>query len=264
LYPLARYRNALTERVLCLDRADLAQTADCARPADNPLFLDLLHGGRAARTPDAVFLTFIVGAPWQDLVREPERLSDASVDDFVYKSSEELEQDGVWDLLIGNTLQPPGDPLMLQSVTTRPGVHPVTGEQLAGPEAWPVVNSINGHDRTIPNIDDLQYACTFPLPDVRDCTGRRPCDCSDPVAGFSPDNPMCQDPGTGEYSVMQRRGKAYPAQRHVRLARELGERAVLSSICARNTQEPSRSDFAYRPAVSALVGRIAPILKQPE
>ncbi len=77
-------------------------------------------------------------------------------------------------------------------------------------------------------------------------------------------NPMCQDPVTGEYSMLQHSGKAYPGQRHVRLARALGDQAVLSSICARNTTDAGRLDYAYRPAVSALVTRIAPILKQPE
>src|SRR5690606_39614741 len=126
--------------------------------------------------------------------------------------------------------------------------------------------SINGHDRTIMNQDDLQYSCTFPLPELRQCmeVSAVACDCSDPKAGHSPDNPVCQDPLTGEYSLTQHSGKAYPAKRHVLLARELGQQSVLSSICARNTQDRNRTDYAYRPAVAALVSRIAPVLVQPE
>ena len=75
---------------------------------------------------------------------------------------------------------------------------------------------------------------------------------------------MCQDPTTGAYSTLQHRGKAYPGQRHVQIARELGDNAVLSSICARNTQDSTRADYVYRPTVAALVTRIAPILQQPE
>jgi len=264
LMPIARYQRALTEPVLCPERADLADTGSCSHLVDNPLFVDLERGGPAPRTPEAVFLTFIVGVPWHDLATDPLRLLDPSVDGLVYKSAAEMDGDGTWELLLGNTLAPPGDPLMLQSVDERSGTHPVTGETIAGSSAWPIVNSVNGHDRYIPDRDDLQYACTFPLPETRNCEGKKPCDCSNPVRGFSPDNPVCQDPATGAYSAWQHSGKAYPGQRHAALARALGDNAVLSSICARNTDDPTRADYAYRPTVAALVTRIAPILQQPE
>lgn len=264
LLPIERYKRALTERELCTDHADLADTGSCSSLVDNPLFVDLERGGPAARTPEAVFLTFIVGVPWHDLATRPLDLLDPNVDGLVYKSAAQMDRDGTWDLLLGSTLDPPGDPLMLQSVDSRSGTHPITGETIAGSSAWPVVNSINGHDRTIAFDDDLQYACTFPLPEVRDCAGKVPCDCSNPRKGTSYDNPMCQDPNTGEYTTWQHSGKAYPGQRHAALARELGDNAVLSSICARNTDDPTRADYAYRPTVAALVTRIAPILQQPE
>ena len=264
LMPIERYKRALTERQLCPERADLAATLSCSALVDNPLFVDLENGGPAARTPNAVFLTSIVGVPWHDLATDPLPLLDPNVDGLVYKSSAEMDSDVTWELLLGSTLAPPRDPLMLQSVDERSGTHPITGETIAGSSAWPVVNSINGHDRSITMRDDLQYACTFPLPKVRDCEGKRPCDCSDPERGASPDNPMCQDAGTGEYSTLQHSGKAYPGQRHAALARELGPNAVLSSICARNTDDSTRADYAYRPTVAALVTRMAPILQQPE
>ncbi|HEU5075204.1 MAG TPA: hypothetical protein VFU02_13530 [Polyangiaceae bacterium] len=265
LQPIERYRAALTQYRLCPERADLAATGTCSEVVDNPLFVDLERGGPAARTPEAVFLTFIVGVPWHDLAREPLRLLDPNADGLVYKSATEMDGDGTWELLLGDTLAPPLDPLMLTSVDPRSGIHPITGETIAGASAWPTVNSINGHDRTIINSDDLQYACTFPLPEGRDCAETtEPCDCTNPRKGHSPDNPMCQDPSTGVYSTFQHSGKAYPGQRHVALARELGDNAVLSSICARNTRDPTRADYAYRPTVAALVTRIAPILQQPE
>lgn len=266
LQPVERYRAALTARKLCPERADLADTGSCSELVDNPLFVDLERGGPAARTPEAVFLTFIVGVPWHDLATDPLRLLDPNEDGLVYKSAAQMDGDGTWDLLIGDSFAPPLDPLMLTSVEPRSGIHPITGETIAGASAWPIVNSINGHDRTIPEQDDLQYACTFPLPEIRDCATvvDRPCDCTEPVRGKSPDNPMCQDPTTGVYSTFQHSGKAYPGQRHVALARELGDNAVLSSICARNTQDATRTDYAYRPTVAALVQRIAPILQQPE
>jgi hypothetical protein len=262
LYPVERYKNALTQQSLCPERLDLSDAAGCSELVENPLFQNLKGGGPAERTPAAVIMSFIVGVPWQDIAVDP--LRDPSLDGLVYKLPEELDQTGGWELLLGDSLDSPLDPLMLQSVEPRSGVHPITGEVIAGPEAWPTVNSITGHDRTTVNKDDLQYSCTFRLPELRDCAGQKPCDCSDPVAGISNDNPMCQDPVTGTYSSLQHSGKAYPPQRHVQLARQLGERAVLSSICARNTQDPSRTDYAYRPTVAALVSRIAPILKQPD
>lgn len=265
LYPVERYRTALSQRELCLDSPDLSMSDSCSRTAQNPLFIDLATGAPAPRTPQAVFLTFIVGVPWQDLAVDPLVLMDPAVDGLTFKSPTELSRDGSFGLLIGDTLAPPIDPLMLQAVDPRSGVHPITGETIAGPAAWPVVNSINGHDRDIPARDDLQYACTFPLPELRDCSATDgACDCTDPIAGQSPNNPMCQDPNTGTYSTLQHSGKAYPGQRYMRLAQQLGDQSVLSSICARNTRDPSRSDYAYRPAVSSLISRIAPILQQPK
>lgn len=267
LQPIERYRAALTERQLCPERTDLAEFGSCSQLVGNPLFVDLERGGPAARTPAAVFLTFIVGVPWHDLATDPLRLLDPNEDGLVYKSAAEMDGDGTWNLLIGDSLDPPLDPLMLPSVDPRSGTHPITRETIAGASAWPLVNSINGHDRTLPDKDDLQYACTFPLPELRECAelpAGQPCDCTNPIRGRSPDNPMCQDPTTGVYSTVQHSGKAYPGQRHVALARELGDNAVLSSICARNTSDASRTDYAYRPTVAALVTRIAPILQQPE
>lgn len=267
LQPIERYRAALSERRLCPERADLADTGSCSELVDNPLFVDLERGEPAARTPEAVFLTFIVGVPWHDLATDPLRLLDPNEDRLVYKSAIQMDGDGTWGLVIGDSLAPPLDPLMLPSVEPRSGTHPITGETIAGANAWPIVNSINGHDRTLPDHDDLQYACTFPLPELRDCAAvpeGRACDCTNPIRGRSPDNPMCQDPNTGVYSALQHSGKAYPGQRHVALARELGDNAVLSSICARNTSDATRTDYAYRPTVAALVSRIAPILQQPE
>jgi hypothetical protein len=230
------------------------------------LFSDLETGAAIARTPGAAFLTTIVGVPWQDLAAQTDIAGEPLPPNTLrYKPPEELEADGTWDLLIGSTWSPPGDPLMLESILPRTGTHPITGEPVAAPSSGPFANSINGHERDVEDGNDLQYSCIFPFPEVRDCALRDPpCDCTDPYQGFSPNTPLCQDPQTGAYSTLQHSGKAYPPQRHVRLVRTLGQQGVLSSICARNTQDPSLPDYAYRPAVAALVERIAPVLRQPE
>jgi hypothetical protein len=226
--------------------------------------LDLVAGGPAVRTPEAAFSVSIVGVPWQDLAARA-NVAGEPIEPSVlrYKAPAELEADGSWDLLIGDHVDPPENPLMVESVLPRQGVHPTTGEALAPPEAAFGANSINGHERTVSDLNDLQYSCIFPLLAPRDCSQAVGfCDCNNLPVGNSPNTPLCQDPATNLYTSIQHSGKAYPGQRHVRLARGLGEQGVLASICARNVTDPSASDFAYRPAVAALIERIAPVLKR--
>jgi len=51
--------------------------------------------------------------------------------------------------------------------------------------------------------------------------------------------------------------------RELAVARELGRRSVLGSICSRNTTDESRSDYGYRPLFGALGRRIASTLVKP-
>src|SRR5690606_3050893 len=104
VYPIERYRNAVSEPRLCLERADLKVDEECADIGDNPLFFDLVSGGPAVRTPEAVFVTFIVGVPWHDLATDPFALADPAVEELGYKSAEALERDGTYELLIGDSL----------------------------------------------------------------------------------------------------------------------------------------------------------------
>ena len=92
-----------------------------------------------------------------------------------------------------------------------------------------------------PMSDDLQYACTFDLPAPRHCTDADPsCDCAS-----GSDAPLCSlAPGE------QIKGKAYPTLRPLRVARALGERGIIGSICA-----PS-----YVATIKALSARLAPRL----
>jgi hypothetical protein len=47
------------------------------------------------------------------------------------------------------------------------------------------------------------------------------------------------------------------------VAQQLGRRAVLGSVCARNTTDDSRTDYGYRPLFGALGRRIAATLVKP-
>jgi hypothetical protein len=150
---------------------------------------------------------------------------------------------------------PATSPFMLESPLPRAGV--AAGNDINGREYDSVFSS-----GTAP--DDLQYACIFPLPVPRDCASLDPnvsaCDCFD----GDRDRPLCeQTPGSSEAGSLQYWGKAYPSTRQLELLRGAGERAVVTSICARNTGDASASDFSYRPALAALVDGMEASLSQP-
>jgi hypothetical protein len=43
----------------------------------------------------------------------------------------------------------------------------------------------------------------------------------------------------------------------------MGDQGTVASICATNVDDPTQADFAYRPAMGALVERIKPRLSGP-
>jgi hypothetical protein len=243
LYPLQRYIDGLTKTQI-IDRAGAL--------VPNPLFA----GGRA---PSSVVLAALVGVPWQDLAADPGDLTKG------YKKSASSGQQVDWPLVLGDPFNldkakrlPPGDPLMRPSQAARSGSL-VTGEKL-GSSGW---NSVNGHE-WLAGGDDLQYSCVFPLDEPRDCTVEASvCECSE----FSQmqKNPLCEAPvpgdpgmkGDGKSTTTQYRAKAYPAPRILHALRGVGSSGVLGSICAAQTNDPSRADFAYGPSIDAIATRAA-------
>ena len=93
-----------------------------------------------------------------------------------------------WDVILGDPDNYPAaealpkDPLMIESVEPRTGTNPITGDVLVT-SAQPLANKINGHEQSIPQRDDLQAACIFPLFMERDCGAglEVSCDCADPL-----------------------------------------------------------------------------------
>jgi hypothetical protein len=268
LYPTQRYVNALTLPQLCLEQPDLSLGGCPSAPAQNPLF-------SSGRTPDQVLLAGIVGVPWQAIsagtgqngqpLSSPDR-------QLRFKSSGELS-DADWNRIAGSpgtpwraamgsvpeqlaTLPvPPSEPTMVESAAVRPNVssgNPIngrdfdTGQTEGGPGA----------------PDDLEYACIFPLLTPRDCAQRSrangdSCDCYTGTL----DRPLCEvTPGNGTPGTTQYWAKAYPGLRQLQVLRELGQSSVASSICARNTADPSRPDYGYRPAMSAIIEGLQPQL----
>ena len=130
------------------------------------------------------------------------------------------------------------DARMIESITPRAGVQ---GE-------WNTLSS----GASI----DYEYACTFDLPKSRACTtGDTSCDCQ----GATDGPPLCQSAG----STTQVKGKAYPTIRELRVAKGLGDQAVVASLCAKvvsgSTSDPA---YGYNPAMQAIVNRLKKSLAQ--
>ena len=239
LYPVDRYTQALTS-TLVPDRSGSL--------VPNPIFSDLDPSDdvTAVRDPGLVVIAGIVGVPWQDIARDPTNLS------LGFKTAAELDQPlgnggNGWDYILGNpdNYVPPGDPHMVSSVAPRSGLH--------GPSSPDNADPIHGHEYTIAGNDDLQYACVFDLPAPRDClVSNDGCDCA---AGN--DNPLC-DPAI---DTTQIRAKAYPGTRELGLLKSVGTQGVVASICPSQFSDNTQVDYAYRPAVSALIGRVKSRLK---
>jgi hypothetical protein len=60
--------------------------------------------------------------------------------------------------------------------------------------------------------------------------------------------------------TLQVRAKAYPGTRHLAVLKGLGAQGVVASVCAAQLDAPSSADYAYRPALQAVIERVTPIL----
>lgn len=256
LQPIGRYVEAL--------RSPTVEGPD-GKEVANPLFVAGEDG--TIRTPKQVFFAGVVGVPWQDIAKNPLDLADGG-----FKTVLELEAidpaTGLsgWDLVLGDPSRgvPPADPLMIESVEPRTGVHPITGEGIAPPDSPKGANSINGHEHIAPRASDLQYACTFDLLTERHCTQKNDpsCDCSLWGSETPEDsmNPICQaDDGT--YSTTQYQARAFPGLRELEVLRGLGEQGIVGSVCpAYLGDDAARPDFGYRPAIAAIIDRLKIVL----
>ena len=66
-----------------------------------------------------------------------------------------------------------------------------------------------------------------------------------------------QTPGTGDPGTTQYWAKAYPGPRQLEVLEARGSNSILASICPRNTTDASAIDFGYRPAIDAVIERLA-------
>jgi len=253
LYPIQRYLSGLTEAEV---------TTRAGTKAPNPLFQAPL--GTTHRDPSRVFLLGILGVPWQDVA------DDASLHDSMrlrYLNAGDLEDEGRFSMMLGDSGSRPTDGLMLETNIDRStlgfGPHPLTGDALAPATSTnPKQNSINGHESNIPDAIDLQFACIFPLLTLRDCsaTSTNNCDCRSQDITYA--RPLCQPPGGGATGTTQYFAKAYPGLRQLELIRQFGHitnNSIAASICPKvqsagmPTTDPN---YGYNPAVTALVDRM--------
>jgi hypothetical protein len=228
LYPIERYARGFTKPLIFDRGGDLTE---------NPLFA----GGK--RGPELVVVAGIVGVPWQDIAADPKSLG--------LGLRPVLQID--WTLVLGDPAigAPPVDPLMIESIEPRQGVTPTLGKPLEPPTATsPQANPINGHERQIAAKDDLQFACIYPHPAPKECSGgASDCEC---IPGNIDTNPLCQAPD-GSYGSSQHFARALPSVRELELLARLGSQGVVASVCAAETVDPTHPAYGYKPAVDALL-----------
>ena len=278
LYPIGRYVSALRDPTVRVTWND----EDPSSKVANPLYSDLQGAGRQVRNPSMVVLGGLLGLPWQ-LIEEPAAPGDPP-GTLRYKTADAIAQSGLWDHIVGAcpgeeisgdccqvggkvpgeercaidsrmTRGQPLEPLMVEAPFERSGSG-ITGA-LAPSTAGSLANAANGHEWNIADNDDLQYACIFPLPTVRDCSLQgSACDCTGSQQQLDVfRKPLCQDPVSGAYTPLQVAAKAYPTTRQLTVMKAHGSNSVLGSICARNVTDPSAPDFGYRPFIDAVVRR---------
>jgi hypothetical protein len=255
LYPTQRYVDALTRRTVVLP----APPPDGAREVANPIFAP---GEDGTPSPEGrAFLVGILGVPWQDIAA-PASLDGRGLE---YLGADELSRTvpNRWDVILGDpdSGAPPLDPFMIESVDERTGRNPITLDPIEPSHAGRS-NSINGHEQSVLNRDDLQYACTFELFPNIPCTATNQdgCDCNASELPYN--RPLCQYPGA-DVDGVQTHAKAYPGLRQLEVLKGLGQNAVVASVCPKNStpvgEEPAADpDYGYNPAVGAMLQRFKP------
>lgn len=232
----------------------------------NPLF----HRHGIDRDPSLFTLAVVAGVPWQDLATPASLAGSAAGKPLEYMTAAQLTSSKRWPVILGDPSSntPPTDPFMRESTDERTGQNPITKAPIVPSSSTdPQANAINGHEQANLGNRDLQYACTFLLPEPVVCDqtafdADKGCDCFQEDLPYG--RPICNPPGGGPAGITQYYGKAYPALRELEVAQQLGRRTVLGSVCASNTQDESRTDYGYRPVFGALGQRIADTLVKPQ
>jgi hypothetical protein len=275
LFPVERYSNALTLSQICPFAKDLDPTSEaCADGAGivaNPLYVDLSHDPNAEGSPGApprskqlIYLSGLVGVPWQDLAIDPN--PDSALRYRVNRPDASDEQRVDWSLILGDRNPPvfpdPRDPLMLESVEPRGGTQPVTGEVIGTSAS----NAINGSEWNILDGGELQYACTAPLAEHVDCPSIE--EVEERLSAGEPVPPcVCTSYGEAEYGnplcdgLTKTHLGARPGIRQLQAMYDFGLNSVPASICPKSI-DPSAGDYGYRPWADAMLNRVSEQLQE--
>jgi len=181
-----------------------------------------------------------------------------------------------WPVILGDPhAKPPiypTDPFMWESITPRVGTHAISG--LPFPEANPITTDrplgvdsagaaspINGHEYTVTDGGDLQYACIFPLEEPRQCTDTVPgkCDCREADPNLAT-KPLCQAAGQAGTDITQHYAKAYPGLRFLSVLKDFGLNAGLGSACPKLTSDDDATETAYGYRAALTTGLLRPLL----
>jgi hypothetical protein len=239
----------------------------------NPLFAASLPDGSSAdpttlcklpmgtRSPELVFYAHIGGVPNQLLHVVPgdpvaTSLTDADWQRLVGKDPLHYDLTGIDPHMIEDYKDRSQAPVPPGGFAVKPPSDPGAGSDPISGRDWIT-------DATAVNGVDGEYACTFPLRNPKDCTqfaNFEECDCPSSASGISHDQlPSVCDATT---PTTQARGKAYPTIRELEVARALGSRGIVGSICPVHGTEMSPGDplFGHRPAVTAIVDRVGVLL----
>lgn len=257
-YPISRYVNGFTQFKVP-DRSTehvIKDNADGTREiggyvgtpkCTNPLFAAQLPRKendpicelkRGTRGPDLVFFAVVGGVPHQLLHFDPNdmeksRITEKDWEGILGRAPEKFDFTGI-------------DAHMVQSVAPR------TALGLGGADKPFGDNGTDPYHGREWNTDkgDLQYACTFDLPESmqRQCEATdNSCDCA-PSDSLNP--PLCS---TGNKQV---KAKAYPTVREFRVVRALGEQGIISSLCPIQLTDEKLPTYGYRPAVATIIDRL--------
>jgi hypothetical protein len=242
------------------------------------------YAGLSPRSDSSkIFLVGIIGVPWQDLATR-DTLDSASPNLTLMNYGQMVAaQPNRWDVILGNPNPPnfaapipPSDPFMVESIDPRSGTNPITQQPIVSATSSDPKATINGHEYNVnpAALDDLQYACIFPLPQSRSCTDpaftttdptkRRGCDCK--TSGYDNvvdrNRPLCQPITGGPAGTTQFSAKAYPGTRYLQVLKSFGEKStsqnsIVASICPKDTNWANwnNSAYGYNAAVNALVDR---------
>ncbi len=203
----------------------------------NPLFAsklpravgdELCNLPRSTRSPDLVFFAVVGGVPHQLLppVGSEER---PNWNKIIGRDPANFNFDGI-------------DPHMIESISPRPGLPPPSATR--GDNG---TDEYHGREWETGG-DDLQYACTFTLPEPKPCNATDPsCDCAS-----TKNPPLC-----GQAQGQQLKAKAYPTIREFQVVRAMGDNGIIASLCPITLAgDPSAPNYGYNPAVIAIVNRL--------